>query len=145
MDKANWGTSAGVVARTEVVNVGAIRLTWDPASRLAVMRFSETTIGTGLAAVPLVNAMSRWVGSDSGLFGLLADTKNNPSVDAEWRATWGAFYKLHRDSAVMAVFNMGAMLRVAAELFRLAIGVNLKGFDKEEDARAWLRMHGISA
>lgn len=120
-------------------------MTWDVETRLAVLRFSEPTIGTGPAAEVLVKAMTRWVGKEEKPFGLLADTKNNPSVDAQWRATWGAFYKIHKNTGVMAVFNMGAVLRVMAELFRRAIGVNLKGFGVEEEARAWLRAQGIRA
>ena len=145
MNKANSGTNAGVVQGSEVVNVGPISLTWDAGIRLAVMRFSEPAIGTGAAADTLVKAMTRWVGTDLRPFGMLADTKNNSSVDAQWRATWGSFYKAHRTSGVMAVFNTGPVLRVAAELFRLAVGLNLKAFDHEEDARAWLRAQGIRA
>lgn len=145
MEKVNSDPDKGVAQGFEVVSVGAISLTWDAKTRLAILRFAEPTVGTGPAAEILVKAMTRWVGTDSEPFGLLADTKNNPSVDARWRATWGAFYKAHRNSGVMAVFNMGAVLRVAAELFRIAVGVNLKGFGHEEEARAWLRTQGIRA
>jgi hypothetical protein len=145
MDKANSETSKDVGQGSETVNVGAISLTWDSQNRLAELRFSEPTVGTGPAAEVLVQAMTRWVGTESRPFGLLADTKNNPSVDAQWRAKWGEFYKLHKTSGVMAVFNMSAILRVAADLFRLAIGVNLKGFNHEKDARAWMQSQGIRA
>ncbi len=145
MSTANRSMDGGVALAPDVVNVGAISLTWDPKTRLAVLRFSEPTVGTGPAAITLVKALEKWVGADARPFGLLADTKNNPSVDSHWRATWASFYKVHRKSGIMAVFNMGAVLRASAELFRLALGMNLKGFNREEDARAWLRAQGIQA
>jgi len=144
MDKVNSGTGGGA-PRAEVVKVGTISLSWDPGPRLAVMSFSEPTIGTGPAAASLVEAMKRWVGTDSRPFGFLVDAKNNPSVDIQWRSTWSTFYRVHKDSAVIAVFSMGAMARVAAELFRLAIGLKLKGFSQEGEARDWLRTQGIRA
>src|SRR5689334_15825928 len=100
MDNANSGTDRGGAQGSEVVNVGAISLTWDPGTRLAVMRFSEPTVATSPAADILVKAMTRWVGTDSGPFALLADTENNSSVDAQWRAMWGSFFKAHKSSGM---------------------------------------------
>src|SRR5262245_30161087 len=98
MDKTNSDTTGNVAQESEVVNLGAISLTWHLKTRLAVLRYSAPTIGTGPAAEVLVKAMQQWVGTDGKPFGLLADSKNNPSVDARWRAAWGNFYKSHRTS-----------------------------------------------
>ena len=144
MSQQDSGADGGAMQGTDVVHAGAVSLIWNARTRLAVMRFAEPTVGTGPAAEILVGAMERWVDSDRP-FGLLADTRNNPSVDAQWRARWGMFFKAHKSSSVLAVFNMGATLRVLAELFRRAVGLQLKGFEREEDARAWLRAQGIGA
>ena len=127
------------------IRVGAISLAWDEATRLATLRFAESTNGTGAAAQKLVDAMKLWIGSQPQPFALLADTKNNPNVDSAWRSTWGTFYKEHREVAAIAAFNLNAMVRIALELFRVATGARVRGFASEDDARAWLRSLGLNA
>lgn len=129
----------------ERVNRGSIEMTWDPNPRLAVLRFHRETRATGEDARVLVDAMTRWVGTDGGPFGLLGDGERLASLDAEYRSVWGGFLRLHRDEAFTAFFNMGPVIRVAAEMFRLGTGVQLKVFADEAAARAWLRQRGIAA
>ncbi len=145
MDTPTRNTSGEKAREAEAVNAGAISLTWEPGIRLATLRFAEPTIGTGPAAQILVKAITGWAGANFEPFGLLADAKNNPSVDAHWRSTWTAFLKIYKASMIIAVFNMGAVARITAELFRIGVGLNLKGFSQEKDARAWLKTQGIRA
>lgn len=134
-----WGSAL------ERVNRASIEMTWDPNARLAVIRFHRETRATGEDARALVDAMTRWVGTDGSPFALLGDGERLGSLDAEYRSVWGGFFRLHRDDASIAFFNMGPVIRVAAEMFRIGTGAQLKAFADEAAARAWLRQRGIAA
>lgn len=129
----------------EKVTVRSAEMTWDPQARLAVLRFAHDTTPTGPDAVVLVDALSRWVGDAGRPFGLLGDGARLRGVDAEYRAVWSRFLRRHRDDSTTAFFNMSAVVRIAAEMFRLGTGLRLKAFATENDARAWLREAGIGA
>lgn len=118
---------------------------WDPELRLATLRFQSETHATGDDAEILVGVLTRWIGTTSGPFGLLGDGDGLAGLDAEYRSVWGGFLREHRDDARLAFFNMGPIIRIAAEMFRLGTGLQLKAFASEEDARAWLRKVGIPA
>lgn len=131
--------------RMDKIRSGTIELTWDPESGLAVIRFERETRATGKDAVVLVDAMERWVGAERKSFGLLGDGSRLAGVDAEYRSVWGKFFRQHRKEAYIAFFNMGPVIRVAAEMFRIGTGVRMKAFADERGARAWLREMGIAA
>ena len=120
-------------------------MTWDPDARLAVLRFARETTTTGPNAVVLVDALSRWIGTEGKAFGLLGDGGKLRGVDAEYRAVWSKFMGRHRADSFVAFFNMSAIVRIAAEMFRIGTGLHLKAFATEEDARKWLREVGIGA
>jgi hypothetical protein len=120
-------------------------MTWDPEARLAVLSFSRETTTTGPDAVILVDELSRWIGTEGAPFGLLGDGGNLRGVDAEYRSVWSKFLRQHRDGSHTAFFNMSAVVRIAAEMFRIGTGLKLKAFATEAEARAWLREAGIRA
>lgn len=121
------------------------QMTWDPPSRLAVLRFGTDTHATGDDAAKLVEALSTWVGTEPMPFALLGDGARLKGVDAEYRSLWTRFLRQRRDHCFVAFFNMGPLIRIAAEMFRLGSGVRVKAFADEEQARAWLRSNGITA
>jgi hypothetical protein len=127
------------------ITSGTIKMTWHPDSRLALLTFRADTRATGKDATLLVNALTRWIGSARTPFALLGDGKRLVGVDAEYRATWGRFLREHRDHASIAFFNMGPIVRLAAEMFRIGTGLRVKLFADEDAARSWLREGGISA
>lgn len=129
----------------QAVTSGAIEMTWDPEARLAVIRFARKTQATGRDARVLVDSLTEWIGTEGRPFGLLGDGANLAGLDAEYRSVWGRFFREHRDESATAFFNMGPIVRVAAEMFRIGTGLPLKAFADEEDARAWLRQRGIPA
>lgn len=129
----------------ERVASGTIELSWDSGSRLATIRFEKATHATGKDAAILVEAMRNWIGVEQKPFGLLGDGKNLASLDAEYRAIWGAFFKEHRQNARIAFFGMGPVIRIAAEMFRIGTGLRLKACALEDEARAWMREMGIQA
>jgi hypothetical protein len=126
-------------------SVGLTRIVWSPDSRLAELRFAPgITLGAAEAAL-LVDSLTDWIGADGRLFGLLADTQGVGGTDAEYRAKTRDFFKQYRDQVFVAVVNMGTVIRIVADMFRLATGIQLKGFADEGQARAWLRGKGIAA
>jgi hypothetical protein len=129
----------------ERVITGPIEMTWDPDSRLAVIRFERETQATGKDAVVLVDALTGWIGTEGKPFGLLGDGGKLSGLDAEYRSAWGSFLRHHREDSHTAFFNMNAVVRIAAEMFRIGTGLRLKAFAGEEGARAWLRENGIPA
>jgi hypothetical protein len=129
----------------ERVVAGSAEMTWDPTGRLAVLTFARETTTTGPDAVILVNALSQWIGTEGKPFGLLGDGGKLRGVDAEYRSVWSRFLRQHRDDSYTAFFNMNAVIRIAAEMFRIGTGLKLRAFATEEDARAWLRGAGIGA
>jgi hypothetical protein len=129
----------------ETVTSGSIQMTWDPDVRLAVIRFERETRAAGRDARVMVEAMTRWIGTEGKPFGLLGDGGNLSGLDAEYRSVWGSFFREHRQDSSTAFFNMGPIVRIAAEMFRLGTGLPLKAFADEEDARGWLRQRGIRA
>ncbi|MEX0625369.1 MAG: hypothetical protein WD402_02365 [Chloroflexota bacterium] len=134
-----------LLTRMETVASGNIRLTWDAAVRLATIRFEGETHATGRDAAVMVDAMTGWIGTEGEPFGLLGDGGNLSGLDAEYRSVWGSFFRQHRGDSSTAFFNMGPVVRLAAEMFRIGTGLQLKAFANEEDARAWLRQRGIGA
>jgi hypothetical protein len=129
----------------ESVSVGSAEMTWDPDTRLAVLGFSREATPTGADAVVLVDALGRWIGTEGAPFGLLGDGARLRGVDAEYRSTWSKFLRKHRDDSYTAFFNMSAIVRIAADMFRIGTGLKLKAFATEAEARAWLRTVGIRA
>jgi hypothetical protein len=120
-------------------------MTWDPETRLAIIRFERETQATGRDARVLVEALTGWLGTDGRPFGLLGDGGKLSGLDAEYRSVWGNFLRRHRQDCYTAFFNMNAVVRIAAEMFRIGTGLRLKAFAHEAEARAWLREMGIPA
>jgi hypothetical protein len=128
-----------------VTTCGSMELTLHPGSRLVVLRFVTDTSLTGDHGVALVGAMRRVIGAPGERFALLADCKGAHSTDADYRASTGDFFLHHRDTARIALFNLGPIIRVVADMFRVGIGLQLKTFTEHAAARAWLRKEGIDA
>ena len=76
---------------------------------------------------------------------MLADAKGLRGTDAEYRASASGFFRKHRDTACIALINLGPVIHVVVEMFRIGTGIQLKTFPDEAAARAWLRTKGIAA
>src|SRR3990172_2293760 len=129
----------------EIITNGAAQMTWDPDTRLAVLRFQSEARLTGKNAQDLVDAFSIWSGTEGKPFALLGDGGKLTGIDAEYRQVWSKFFATHRRDSFIAFFNMSPIIRVAAEMFRLGTGTKLKAFADEAGARAWLRTQGFPA
>lgn len=129
----------------ERITVRSIVMTWEPKGRLAHIFFTAPTDAHGEDAQALTSQLTAWLGPTVQPFGLLGDGGKLARLDAAYRSTWGRFFKAHRDQAHLAFYNMNPVVRLAAEMFRLGTGIDMKAFATEEEARAWLRQHAIGA
>lgn len=118
---------------------------WNADTRLAAIRFTQESHATGVEAVQLVEALTKWIGTEGRAFGILGDGGMLKGVDAEYRSVWGTFFRERRGEAYIAFYNMKPVIRIAAELFRIGTGVQAKSFADETDARSWLTEKGIPA
>jgi hypothetical protein len=120
-------------------------ITWHPGSRVASVRY---TAGASLVAVDgalLVDALTGWIGADGASFAVLADAAGLAGTDGEYRAKAHAFFRQHRDTSYIALTNLGPVIHIVVEMFRVGTGIQLKTFAGEDAARAWLRTKGIAA
>ena len=124
---------------------GSTTLIWLPDSRLAVLRYDPGTTLRAADGVFLAETLTRCIAESGEKFGVLADYTNGRATDAEYRAEARAFFQAHRDVAFVAIFNASAVIRIAAELFRVATGIHLTALPDEGAARSWLRSKGIAA
>jgi hypothetical protein len=121
-----------------VVSVGPTELRWDPATRLAELRFTEPGSGGGAEAERLTTQLAQWVEQEGGSFRLLVDCAEMVDVDAAWRQTWGTYFQQVRDRAVVGWFNASARIRLVIIMFRKGTGVVGEAFETEAEARAYL-------
>ena len=61
------------------------------------------------------------------------------------RAAWADFFRLHRRGLHAAFYSMSPLNIVAAEMFRIGSGMQMRSFAAEPKARAWLRKQGYPA
>jgi hypothetical protein len=120
-------------------------ITWDARSRIAFVRYTSGASLTGPDGPFLVDALAGWIGAASGPFAVLADAKGLRGTNAEYRAGVSRFFRQHRDHVFIALINMGPVIHVVVEMFRIGTGIQLKTFADETAARSWLRTNGIAA
>jgi hypothetical protein len=121
---------------------GCIHLTWEPESRLAVLIYESPVSTKGQPIRPLIEALRAWVGADRRTFYLLNDCGPLLYLDAEWRAVWWEFFRDHRSDSWIALYNLGSLMKVVAEMYRVASGLRMEVLGTESDARVWLRQKG---
>jgi hypothetical protein len=93
----------------------------------------------------LVDALAGWIGAAGEPFAVLADGGGLGGTDAEYRAKASGFFRQHRDHAFIALINLGPVIHVVVEMFRVGTRIQLKTFPDEAAARSWLRTKGIAA
>jgi hypothetical protein len=117
---------------------------WEPQSRVASVRYADGASLTGPDGPFLVDALTGWIGADGTPFAVLADAKGLRGTNAGYRASASRFFRQHRDTAYIALINVGPVIHVIVEMFRVGTGIQLKTFGAELTARAWLRTKGIA-
>lgn len=92
----------------------------------------------------LIESLSDWIGKEGEPFAVFANAAGLHGTDAEYRARASGFFRQHRDTAFIALINLGPVIHVVVELFRVGTGIQLKTFANEAAARSWLRAKGIA-
>jgi hypothetical protein len=123
----------------------SMKIALRPESRLVEVRFAPNTSLTGQHGAAIVDALESVMGTQGERFALFADAKGVSRTDADYRAVTGEFFRQHRDTARIALINLSPIIRVVAEMFRVGIRLQMRTFDDEAAARAWLRTQGIDA
>jgi hypothetical protein len=128
-----------------VVASPSTEVTWHALSRVAFVRYFHGATLTGKDGTFLVDALTTWIGADGKSFAVLADGAGLGGTDAKYRAKASRFFRQHRDHAFIALINLGPVIHVVVEMFRVGTGIQLKTFADEAAARSWLRTKGIAA
>jgi hypothetical protein len=118
---------------------------WDPEARIASVRYAAGASLMGPDGPFLVDALTRWIGATGEPFAVLADAAGLRGTNAAYRAHASRFFRQHRDTAFIALINLGPVIHVVVEMFRVGTGIQLKTFADEAAARSWLRTKGIAA
>jgi hypothetical protein len=145
-----WATIAPAAGREDgsavlTVVSPSTEIAWDPDQRLANVRYTKGATLRGPDGDFLVEALRGWIGGQSQPFAVLADAAGLLGTDAEYRAKASGFFRQHRDTSFIALINLGPVIHVVVELFRVGTGIQLKTFANEPAARDWLRSKGIAA
>jgi hypothetical protein len=126
----------------ETITNPSTEITWDPEERLAFVRYTAGATLVAEDGVFLTEALARWTAGGES-FSVLADAKDLKGTDGRYRAIASAFFRTHRARAAIALLNMGAVITVLVEMFRIGTGVRLKAFPDEMAAREWLRKQAL--
>ncbi len=118
---------------------------WDAATRMVYASFVPGSRLGEADANAIAEAFTRWIGADNDKFGVLIDAEGLAGSDGAFRARCNAYFKQHKERAMMAVIHVGPIVAVLTELFRIGSGLQLKTLSSETTARAWLRSKGIDA
>ncbi|HEY3666818.1 MAG TPA: hypothetical protein VGL19_12485 [Polyangiaceae bacterium] len=124
------------------VRAGSISISWYAECRLAVLCYEAPVSATGKDLRPLLEALTRWVGTEGQTFFLLNDCGPLISMDTEYRAGWRTFFRPHRDASWCALYNLSPVIQIVAEMFRVATGLHIGVFKTETAARSWLQQKG---
>jgi hypothetical protein len=133
----------GVEAANRITSAST-EITWSPEQRVAHVRYTRGAILSSKDGDFLVDALTAWVAGGEP-FGVLADASGLQGTDASYRAKASGFFRWHRGTGFIALINVGPVIGVVVELFRVGTGIALKTFGSEAAARAWLRDKGVAA
>jgi hypothetical protein len=127
------------------ITSASTEISWSADQRVAGVRYTVDATLTREDGDFLVEALTGWIGVEGEPFAVFADAAGLRGTDGEYRARASGFFREHRDVAFIALVNLGPVIQVVVELFRLGTGIQLKTFASEAAARSWLRTKGIAA
>lgn len=128
----------------DTVTSASTEITWSSDERLAGVRYTPGITLTSEDGDFLVEALAGCIGANGEPFAVLADAAGLRGTDAAYRAKASSFFRQHRQTAFIALINVGPVIHVVVELFRVGTGIQLKTFATEAAARSWLRTKGIA-
>jgi hypothetical protein len=119
-------------------------MVWSASERLARVRYTHGVTLRAKDGDFLVEALRGWIGAAEEPFAVLADAAGLLGTDADYRTKASGFFRQHRKTAFVAIINLGPVIQVVVELFRLGTGIQLKTFATDAAARSWLRTKGVA-
>jgi hypothetical protein len=122
---------------------GSVAIVWCAESRIAVVHYGPDTRLTAPDGTFLVDTLTGWIGTENEPFAVLAFARGVRGTDAAYRATASAFFRRHRETARIALLNMGPVLSLVVDMFRVGTGIPLKAFTDEAAARSWLATKSV--
>jgi hypothetical protein len=131
---------------TKIVKVtsASTEITWSPEERLAGVRYTQGITLTSKDGDFLADSLRGWIGAKGEPFAVLANAAGLRGTDAAYREKASNFFRQHRDTAFIALINLGPVIHVVVELFRVGTNIQLKTFSSEAEARSWLRTKGVA-
>ena len=127
------------------VTSASTEIAWNAETRVAAVRYAADATLDSDDGDFLVDALKGWIGTNGEPFAVFADAAGLRGTEAEYRAKASGFFRQHRETAFIALINLGPVIHVVVELFRVGTGIQLKTFASEALARSWLRTKGIAA
>jgi hypothetical protein len=118
---------------------------WSPEQRVAGVCYTADATLTSKDGDFLIEALKGWIGANGESFAVLANATGLRGTDAAYRAKASGFFRQHRDTAFIALINLGPVIHIVVELFRVGTGIQLKTFASEAQARSWLQTKGFAA
>jgi hypothetical protein len=127
------------------VTSASTEISWSVDQRVASVRYTADAMLTRVDGDFLVDALTSWIGAGGEPFAIFADAAGLRGTDGEYRARASTFFRQHRETAFIALVNLGPVIQIVVELFRLGTGIQLRTFESEAEARSWLRTKGIAS
>jgi len=118
-------------------------IAWSPETRLAAVSYTSGITLESDDGDFLIEALAGWIGTNGEPFAVFADAAGLRGTDPAYRAKASGFFRQHRHTAYIALINLGPVIHVVVELFRVGTGIQLKTFASEAAAHSWLRTKGI--
>jgi hypothetical protein len=127
------------------IRSGCVEMQWSPDTRLCFVRYHDGPKATAEDGRKLVASITGWIGPQPKPFAILVDGGKIQGGQPGYRGVMGAFFKIHKAHVKFALFDLGPVLRIAAEMFALGASLRLRTFGTEAEAREWLRKEGVQA
>ena len=114
-----------------------VRVTWSEEERTARFAVDSDRAFTGEAADVIIPVVSGWAAGRH--YGILVDASNVDSTGSEWRMRWASHHQREGDRARIAIVSANLFVRTLLNSYARVTGRPLRMFQREDDARAWLR------
>jgi hypothetical protein len=123
----------------------SVEMTWNPDVRIGTVHFGSGAKPSHRDGTLLVEAMTRWIGTDLKPFAILGDGEKIIGGEPGYRSVMAGFFHSQREKAYLALYNLSPELKVASQMFATGTGMRFGAFSSEGEARAWLRSAGFDS
>ncbi|HVM46202.1 MAG TPA: STAS/SEC14 domain-containing protein [Candidatus Thermoplasmatota archaeon] len=111
---------------------------WDARGRVLDIAYAEETVLTDAMGDETAAWLDRVLREQGPHLAILVDAKNVRDASAAYRQKLGSWFRDHRQTTRMAVYNLTPLVRVMALLFGKATRFPMKIAGSREEALRWL-------